>query len=160
MRTIFTHPDKSKTLTVTLVPNTLEGIKAEDGSWITKVVVVTENPLKLPCVIPTSIGKLTLESVYSKGVKSLTVPVLSTDKEGKQHGTAVVASIIPTTVEAFMLLLNARIFGVYEFVKYSNEQRTVATPLEQLIPAMQSPIPLKVTPPETTPEVVKDDLPF
>lgn len=159
MRTIFTHPDKSKTLTVTLVPNTLEGIKAEDGSWSTKVVVVTENPLKLPCVIPTSIGKLTLESVYSKGVKSLTVPVLSTDKEGKQHGTAVVASIIPTTVEAFMLLLNARIFGVYEFVKYSNEQRTVATPLEQLIPAMVNAgsIQLNATP-EQPPKA--DDLPF
>lgn len=158
MRTIFTHPDKSKTLTVTLVPNTLEGIKAEDGSWSTKVVVVTENPLKLPCVIPTSIGKLTLESVYSKGVKSLTVPVLSTDKEGKQHGTAVVASIIPTTVEAFMLLLNARIFGVYEFVKYTQQSNTQA-PLENLIPVMQNAgtMQLNATP-EQPPKA--DDLPF
>jgi len=159
MRQLFNHP--KKLFVVTLLNSTLTGIRAEDNAYSVKFGIKTEKSFKLPYTMNIDgIGKLILETVNSKDNRNgLTVPAsLEVTVEGKTDytSTPVVGRIIPSSFEAYMLILNAQIAGLQERISYESK----ATAHVIGIPAMQSPIPLKVTPPETTPEVVKDDLPF
>ena len=173
MRTIFTHPDPKKVLTLTLANSTIFGIKAENSARSIKVIVVSQSPLKLPVNIPTELGVVTLEAYYAKGSKtpSLEVPAYTTDAKGEKHGFPVIASIIvPTTPES--LILNAQIQGLKDYIEYLTNELKKTMPAVASIPAFVGNMKIDTRPAsgsqaeldvenaELNAEISKDDLPF
>lgn len=159
MRQLFNHP--KKLFTLTLLNSTLTGIRAEDNAYSCKIGVKTEKGFKLPYSMKVeNIGTIILETVNSKEDRNgITVPAsVEVIKDGKKDfsTTPVVGKLIPSTFEAYMLLMNCQIAGLGERIEYLQKQQTPVVG----IPAMQNPQPLKVTQPETVTNSVPDDLPF